>query len=99
LINTRLHVDDVDFALDKGLFADDYKSEAYKKRGHAGKTDFLELAERIGIPKNRADKLLSVFLGKQSVVETLLQHSFLSEANKRGYYLMYQTRLNALLEK
>ncbi|MDR2835512.1 MAG: HipA domain-containing protein [Bacteroidales bacterium] len=99
LINTRLHVDDTDFALDKGLFADDYKSEAYKKRGHAGKTDFLELAKRIGVSDNRADKLLSVFLGKQLVVETLVQHSFLSEANKRRYYLMYQTRLNALLEK
>jgi len=26
LVNTRLHVDDTDFALDKGLFADDFKS-------------------------------------------------------------------------
>jgi hypothetical protein len=73
--------------------------EAYKKKGHAGKTDFLELANRIGISANRADKLLSVFLEKQPVVEILVKHSFLPEANKRGYYLMYQTRLNALLEK
>jgi serine/threonine-protein kinase HipA len=99
LINTRLHVDDTDFALNKGLFADDYKSEAYKKKGHAGKSDFLELAKRIGISDNRANKLLSVFLEKQPSVETLVKHSFLSEENKRGYYLMYQTRLNALLEK
>ncbi|GHT55406.1 hypothetical protein AGMMS49982_21290 [Bacteroidia bacterium] len=99
LINTRLHVDDTDFALDKGLFADGYKSEAYRKQGHAGKTDFTELAHRTGISESRADKLLSVFLEKQLLVETLVKHSFLSEANKRGYYLMYQTRLNALLEK
>jgi serine/threonine-protein kinase HipA len=99
LINTRLHVDDKDFALDKGLLTDDYKSEAYKKKGHAGKTDFTELAKRVGISESRADKLLSVFLKKQLLVETLVKHSFLSEANKRGYYLMYQTRLNALLEK
>jgi serine/threonine-protein kinase HipA len=99
LINTRLHVDDTDFALDKGLFTDDYKSEAYKKKGHAGKTDFTELAKRVGISESRADKLLSVFLEKRLLVETLVKHSFLSEANKRGYYLMYQTRLNSLLEK
>jgi NAD(P)H dehydrogenase (quinone) len=80
-------------------FTDDYKSEAYKKRGHAGKTDFLELAKRIGVSENRADKLLSVSLEKQLLVKTLVKHSFLSEANKRKYYLMYQTRLNALLEK
>jgi serine/threonine-protein kinase HipA len=99
LINTRLHVDDTDFAMDKGLFADDYKSEAYKKKGHAGKTDFAELAKRIGISGNRTNKLLSVYLEKHFFVETLINHSFLSEANKRGYYLMYQTKLNALLEK
>jgi serine/threonine-protein kinase HipA len=99
LINTRLHVDDTDFALDKGLFADDYKSEAHKKHGHAGKTDFAELAKRIGISENRADKLLSVFLEKQPFVETLVKQSFLSEANRRGYYLMYETRLNSLVEK
>jgi serine/threonine-protein kinase HipA len=99
LINTRLHVDDTDFALDKGLLADDYKSEAYKKKGHAGKTDFIELAKRIGISESRTDKLLSGFLVKQAFAETLVKHSFLSESNKRGYYLMYQTRLNSLLEK
>jgi serine/threonine-protein kinase HipA len=99
LINTNLHVDDADFALDKGLFADDYKSESYKKNGHAGKTDFIELAKRVGISESRADKLLSVFLEKQPFVETLVKHSFLSEASKRGYFLMYQTRLNALLER
>lgn len=31
LINTRLHVDDTDFALDKGLFEDNYQSETFKK--------------------------------------------------------------------
>jgi serine/threonine-protein kinase HipA len=99
LINTRLHVDDTDFALDKGLFADDYKSEAHKKNRHAGKTDFAELAKRIGISESRTDKLLPNFLEKQPPIETLVKQSFLSESNKRGYYQMYQTKLNFLLEK
>jgi len=96
LINTRLHVEDSDFALDKGLFADDFKSEEYKKSGHPSKNDFIEFANRIGVIETRIEKLLNPFLEKQPFVETLLSHSFLSEANKRGYLLMYSTRRNYL---
>ena len=32
LVNTRLHVNDTFFGLDKGLFEDDFKSEKYKKK-------------------------------------------------------------------
>jgi DNA-binding MarR family transcriptional regulator len=59
----------------------------------------IELAKRTGITASRTDKLLSRFLEKHPLVETLVKRSFLSEANKRGYYLMYVTRLNSLLEK
>ncbi|GHV10542.1 hypothetical protein FACS1894162_5000 [Bacteroidia bacterium] len=99
LINTRLHVDDTDFAMDKGLFMDDYKSDFYKNKRHAGKTDFIEFARRIGVSESRADKLLTGFLEKHPLTEDLIKQSFLSEANKRGYYLMYQTKMNYLLEK
>jgi serine/threonine-protein kinase HipA len=94
LISTRLHVDDSDFALEKGLFADDFKSNFYQKSGHAGKTDFAELAKRLGINETRTEKLLSPFLEKQTLVETMIQQSLLSEPNQRGYFLMYQTKRN-----
>ena len=96
LINTRIHVDDSDFALDKGLFADNFKSEEYKKSGHSSKTDFIEFARRIGVIETRIEKLLNPFLEKQPFVETLVNHSFLSEANKRDYLQMYSTRRNFL---
>ncbi|MFA5301976.1 MAG: HipA domain-containing protein [Bacteroidales bacterium] len=96
LINTRLHVDDSDFALDKGLFSDDFKSEEYKNTGHPSKNDFIEFAKRIGVIEPRIEKLLNPFLEKQYLVETLVNHSFLSTANKRGYLLMYGTRRNFL---
>ncbi|MBN2772708.1 MAG: HipA domain-containing protein [Prolixibacteraceae bacterium] len=96
LINTRLHADDSDFALDNGLFADDFKSEEYKKRGHPSKNDFIEFAKRIGVIETRIEKLLNPFLKKHSSVETLVHNSFLSEASKRGYLLMYSTRWNYL---
>ncbi len=96
LINTSLHVDDTDFALDKGLFADNYTSEQYKKSGHPGKSDFVEFAKRIGVTERRVYTLLNPFFQKQPLVETLVSRSFLSEANKRGYMLMYNTKRNYL---
>lgn len=96
LINTRLHVDDTDFALHRGLFADDYQSEPYKKSGHPSKTDFMVFATRIGIKESRVDKLLNPFLTRQAMVERLIHASFLSEGNKRAYLLLYQTKRNYL---
>lgn len=97
LVNTRLHVDDMDFALDKGLFADDFKSEQYKKSGHPSKSDFSEFAKRIGVIESRFEKLISPFMKKQAFVEKLISHSFLSDANKRGYLLMYNSKRNYLI--
>lgn len=99
LINTNLHVDDTDFALDQGLFTDNYKSEQYKISGHPSKSDFVEFAKRIGVVESRIEKLLNPFLEKQPFMETLVSHSFLADANKRGYLLMYNTRRNYLLDQ
>ena len=97
LVNTRLHVDDTDFALEKGLFADDFKSEQYKKFGHPSKSDFSEFAKRIGVIESRFAKLVDPFLERQPFVENLINHSFLSDANKRAYLLMYNTKRNYLI--
>ena len=96
LVNTKLHVEDSDFALGKGLFADNFKSENYKKSGHPSKNDFIEFAKRIGVTEGRVEKLLNPFLEKQSFMETLVSSSFLSDANKREYLLMYNTKRNYL---
>ncbi|MBM3435364.1 MAG: HipA domain-containing protein [Bacteroidetes bacterium] len=96
LVNTALHVDETDFALDKGLFADDFKSEQYKRNGNPSKNDFAELAKRIGVADSRVDKLLRPFTEKQYLVETLVKRSFLDDAIKRGYLLMYNRKLNLL---
>ena len=65
LLNTKLHVDDADFALDKGLFADDFKSEQYKKSMHPHKSDFEEFGRRIGVTENRIEKIIAPYLEKQ----------------------------------
>ena len=98
LLNTRLHVDDSDFALDHGLFADDYSSETFKKTLHRGKQDFIEFAKRIGVKEDRQKKILEPFLLKQPIVELLVNHSFLDEREKRGYLMEYNSRNNRLIK-
>jgi serine/threonine-protein kinase HipA len=97
LLNTKMHVDDSDFALEKGLFADDFKSEQYKKSMHPHKSDFEEFGKRIGISETRIEKLIRPFLEKQPLMETLIGRSFLTESNKRGYLMMYQSKRNYLV--
>jgi serine/threonine-protein kinase HipA len=96
LVNTRMHVSDSDFAFNKGLFADDFKSEAFKKNGHAGREDFIEFGKRIGVIESRIEKLISPYLEKPPMIEILLGRSFLNDKGKRAYQLMYNTRRNSL---
>lgn len=96
LINTRLHVDDTDFALDRGLFVDDFQSIEFKNSGHPARADFVEFGKRIGVLESRIEKILMPFLEKQQLVETLINHSYLNDSNKRGYWQMYNTRRNSL---
>jgi serine/threonine-protein kinase HipA len=97
LINTRLHVDDTDFALKKGLFADDFKSAKYCSRLHPAQADFIELAKRIGVQERRREKLLTPFLTKQPMVEALIRRSFLQTTSKKSYLEGYRQRRNYLL--
>ncbi len=97
LLNTKMHVDDSDFALDHGLFADNFKSEEYKKNNHPCKADFTEFAKRIGVSANRVEKIMLPYSEKHQLIETLIGRSFLSEANKRGYLMMYQKKRNYLI--
>jgi len=95
LINTRLHVDDTDFAL-SALFADKFQSGAWKIKGHASAEDFREFGRRVGVQPKRIDKLLVPFLTKQEQVESLISRSFLTETAKRAYLMHYQTKRNFL---
>jgi serine/threonine-protein kinase HipA len=96
LINTRLHVDDTDFALDKGLFVDAYRSEKSIITGHAHKSDFFEFGKRIGISNKRIEKIILPFLEKNSKVEILITNSYLNDSCKRAYQLNYNTKRNYL---
>ncbi len=96
LINTSLHIDDTDFALSGGLFEDGFRSEKAQISGYACGTDFREFGRRIGVLQSRVEKLLLLFVGNQTTVESLISRSFLSVESKRGYLHTYRTRRNRL---
>ena len=96
LINTRLHVNDTDFALNKGLFADNFESNKFKLKRHACKDDFIEFGSRIGINGKRIEKIMKPYLEKQLNVELMINKSFLNDAGKRAYLLLYSTKRNYL---
>lgn len=99
LVNSRIHIEDSDFALKKGLFIDDFRSEYYKNTNHPCKIDFIEFAKRIEIPEKDIEFILSPFLMEQEKVPQLIDRSFLDNKCKKTYLLEYRTRRNRLLEK
>ena len=96
LLNTRLHVNDADFALDDGLFKDDFESESMQRNGWAGRGDFVEFAHRIGIKPKRLPKIMRPFLHEQAKVKELIGRSFLDENTKEVYLEHYRIRLRKL---
>lgn len=96
LVNTRIHVHDTDFALDEGLFADDFESGHMQINGKAGLDDFREFANRIGIGGSRVDALLAPFLVDQVQVHVLTEQSFLDDSTKGEYLQYYQDKRSQL---
>jgi serine/threonine-protein kinase HipA len=89
LLNSRIHIDDKDFALEDGLLP---------KNVAQGKvlSNFHILSEKAGINKNIYDDILYTMLNKTDLVEKLTFSSFLDEKTQRNYFQSYQTRLNKL---
>ncbi|MDR6782734.1 serine/threonine-protein kinase HipA [Pedobacter africanus] len=96
LLNTRIHVDDPNFALDSGLFADGFKSWKWKKNNAPSSLDFIEFGKRIGIRENRIEMLLAPFLERQPLVEDLVSRSYLKDETKKAYLLYYNRKRNLL---
>ena len=96
LLNTRIHVDDMDFALDKGLFKEDRKE--FFKGGKAIGASFKQFGLLIGLPEKVVDKELFVFTANHPAISKLIDNSFLSEKIKRQYLMLYQTKRNRLAD-
>jgi len=91
LLNSRIHIQDRDFALDDGLLP---KALAKGKI----KQQFAILAERAGISEKSFSDMMALMTSKSEVVEKMVSVSFLDDKAKGNYLQAYQGRLKQLMK-
>jgi len=91
LLNSRIHIDDKDFALDEGLIP------ARMGQGNVAK-QFQLLADRAGIPEKQTNAIMALMVTKTEQVTNLINASFLKDRIKRSYLQGYQLKLKKLGE-
>jgi serine/threonine-protein kinase HipA len=89
LLNSRIHIDDKDFALDDGLLP---KNLAQGKIG----LQFAKLAEKAEINEKTFQDIMTLMLSKSDLVEKMVAASFLNDTTKRNYFQSFQGRLKQL---
>ena len=89
LLNTRLHIEDADFALEDGLLPRSLHKGGIRNHFHL-------LAEKAGINSTQVKRVLEFFLAKSSEIEELIECSFLNDRSKLNYLQTYQGRVKKL---
>ena len=97
LMNTAIHVNDADFALQGGLMPQAAYSEIYCNSGHACKEDFITFGQRIGVLPKKIDEIITLFSVEHPLILLLIEHSFLDDKTKRMYKHSYKERLSRFL--
>lgn len=92
LLNSRIHVEDADFALEEGLLPKNLSQGKIK-------VQFETLAEKAGISEKTFHDMMTLMLSKSDLVEKLIDASFLNDSTKRNYLQAYQTRLKQLMKE
>lgn len=87
LLNSKIHIEDKDFALEDGLLP---KNLA---QGNVF-SQFRLLSEKAGIKEKVYNDILNTMLNRTDLVEKLTFSSFLDNKTQRNYFQSYQTRLN-----
>ncbi|MBQ2440441.1 MAG: HipA domain-containing protein [Muribaculaceae bacterium] len=93
LMNTSIHIDDGDFALQGGLIPKSEYSDTYTNSGHPCKDDFITFGKRIGVLPKKLHSIIELFATEQPQVLQLIERSFLDEKVKRMYRQSYLERL------
>lgn len=85
LLNSRIHIEDKDFALSDGLLP------ANKRKGKI-QEQLNVLAKEANIMEKQANKVIGSLLQSVNKVEELISYSYMDESTKRNYLQAYQTR-------
>lgn len=89
LLNSRIHINDKDFALDDGLLPPTIALGKVSQQ-------FAILAENAGISDKIFKEIMELLLSKSAEVEKLITASYLNDKTKRSYWQCYQGRLKQL---
>jgi serine/threonine-protein kinase HipA len=89
LLNSRIHIEDKDFALDDGLLP---KNLSQGKIG----LQFAKLAEKTEISEKTFQDIMALMISKSDLVEKMVAASFLNDTTKRNYFQSFQGRLKQL---
>jgi serine/threonine-protein kinase HipA len=89
LLNSRMHIDDKDFALEDGLLP---RNLAKGKIG----LQFAKLAEKAEISEKSFQDMMTLMTSKTELVEKMIDASYLNAASKINYLQLYQGRIKQL---
>ncbi|MDD7886950.1 type II toxin-antitoxin system HipA family toxin [Flavivirga sp. 57AJ16] len=90
LLNSRIHIDDKDFALEDGLLPTNLTSGRIKEQ-------FFKLGELSGISIKQVQKVYFSLTSQEKKVIELIDASYLNDKIKRNFKQAYQTRLKKML--
>ena len=91
LLNSRIHIEDKDFALDDGLLP------RHLGQGKISQ-QFAILAEQAGISPKIFENIKILLGNRSEIVEKMVAASFLNDTTKRHYLQAYQARLKQLMK-
>jgi serine/threonine-protein kinase HipA len=92
LLNSRIHIDDKEFALEDGLLP---RNLATGKMS----SQFATLALEAGISDKIFKSIKTLMTMQTTQVEKMIESSFLNDTIKRNYLQSYQRRLNLLIKE
>lgn len=92
LLNSRIHIEDKDFALHDGLLPRNLTQGKISAQ-------FASLAEIAGISKKISLDIMAMMLSKSDMVEKMVAASFLTDTTKRNYWQAYQARFKQLMKE
>lgn len=91
LLNSRIHIEDRDFALEDGLLSRNLAQGKVSKQ-------FTILADKAGVNEKMFNDLMALMVSKSDLVEKMVNASLLNDTTKRNYWQSYQRRLKQLMK-
>jgi len=91
LLNSRIHIEDSDFALEDGLLPKNLAKGNIREQ-------FQILASQVGLSTGQTETIFSNLLSNSEKVAALINASYLNDRFKRNYLQAYQTRYKQLIQ-